>query len=179
MKNQLFENVEYKIEETRNGIWRRFLYPNGEYFAEFRSHTTMFGLPLIHYTHGKCPETGKRIVARGILAVGRMAMGIIALGQISAGFIALGQASIGLLFCLAQAGAGILAIGQMAIGVHFGVGQLATGTTAIGQLAIGKYVLAQWGLGSYVWTVRHSDPEALKHFQQLWAWLSSFLPSLP
>ena len=89
MKNQLLENVEYKIEETPQGVWRRFMYPSGQYFAEYRSHTTVFGLPLIHYTHGKCPETGKRIVARGFLAVGRIAAGVFALGQISAGVVAL------------------------------------------------------------------------------------------
>lgn len=27
MRNQLLEPVEYRIEETRRGVWRRFLYP--------------------------------------------------------------------------------------------------------------------------------------------------------
>jgi len=178
MKNQLLENVEYKIEETPKGVWRRFMYPNGAYFAEYRSHTTILGLPLIHYTRGICPETGKRIVARGFLAVGRMATRVIALGQLSAGIIALGQASLGLLFCLAQAGAGFFVLGQIALGTQFGVGQMATGTTVIGQLAIGKYVLAQLGFGTYLWTGKYADPEAVDHFRQLWAWLSAYLPSL-
>jgi len=65
MQNLLFEKVEYKIEETRSGVWRRFVYPTGAYFAEFKSRTTWMGLPLIHYTKGRCPETGKRVVARG------------------------------------------------------------------------------------------------------------------
>jgi len=40
MKNLLLENVEYKIETTDFGVWRRFVYPTGAYFAEFKSHAT-------------------------------------------------------------------------------------------------------------------------------------------
>ena len=177
MKNQLLEPVEYKILETPHGVWRRFMYPSGEYFAEYRSRILLFGLPLVHYTRGRCPETGKRIVAKGIIAVGRMAVGVAAIGQASAGLVALGQASLGLFFCLAQACGGLIACGQLAVGIHFGAGQLSTGTTAIGQLAAGQYVLAQTGMGQFLWTPDHADPAAVKHFQELWAWLSSFLPS--
>jgi hypothetical protein len=176
MKNQLLEKVEYKIEETPHGVWRRFMHPSGEYFAEYRSNTILFGLPLVHFTRGKCPETGRRIVAKGIFAFGRMAVGVVAVGQASAGLVALGQAGIGLLFCLAQASAGLIAFGQLAIGVHFGAGQIATGTTAIGQIAAGKYVLAQFGAGPFLWTNGHSDPIAVQHFHELWVRISSFLP---
>ena len=93
MKNLLLENVDYKIETTNFGVWRRFLYPPGAYFGEFKSHATFFGLPLLHYTRGKCPETGKRVIAKGIVAAGRLAMGILAIGQASFGVIAIGQQS--------------------------------------------------------------------------------------
>jgi hypothetical protein len=129
----------------------------------------------VHFTRGKCPETGKRIVAKGFIAVGRMATGVIAIGQVSARIIAFGQAGLGLLFCLAQASMGFVAIGQLALSACFGAGQLATGATAIGQLAVGKYILAQMGFGRYLWTSGHSDPIAVQHFQQLWRWLGSFL----
>lgn len=177
MKNLLLERVEYKIEETPRGVWRRFVYPNGQYFAEFRSHTTVFGLPLLHFTQGICPETGRRIVAKGFFAVGRFAMGVIALGQASAGIIAFGQASLGLLFCIAQASAGLAAVGQLAAGFNFGAGQIATGVTAIGQIGIGKYVLAQVGMGTHLWTPGHADPAAVQHFRELWTWFSSFFSS--
>ena len=36
MKNLLLENVEYKIETTNLGVWRRYPYPTGAYFAEFK-----------------------------------------------------------------------------------------------------------------------------------------------
>jgi len=176
MRNLLLENIEYKIEETPRGVWRRFVYPNGAYFAEFRSHFEMFGMPFLHYTRGICPETGRHRIARGVIGIGRIATGVIALGQASAGVIAFGQASVGLLFCLAQAGAGIYAFGQVALGWIFGLGQFAAGTTAIGQIASGRYVLAQLGLGTYLWTHGHANPIAVAHFQELWNWISSFLP---
>lgn len=176
MKNLLLEQVEYKTEETPGGTWRRFAYPTGGYFAEYRSNTLIFGLPLLHYTRGRCPETGKRVVAKGFFAVGRMAIGVFAFGQASAGIVAIGQASIGLLFCLAQAGAGFAAIGQLALGLYFGAGQLATGMTAIGQLAAGGYVLAQIGFGRHLWTPEQADSAAVEYFRDLWSWLCSFLP---
>jgi hypothetical protein len=129
----------------------------------------------VHYTRGVCPETGRRIAAKGFFAVGRVAIGVIALGQASAGIVAIGQAGFGLIFCLAQAGAGYAVIGQLAAGLNFGAGQIATGFTAIGQLAAGKYVMAQLGLGKYLWTPEHADPTAVRYFQDLWTLLVSFV----
>jgi hypothetical protein len=169
MKNLLLENVEYKIETTNFGVWRRFLYPNGAYFTEFKSHAIFFGLPLLHYTRGKCPETGKRVVAKGVVAVGRLAMGILAIGQASFGVIAIGQLGLGLLLGLGQGATGLYAIGQAAIGFMFGLGQIATGEIAIGQVAYGNYVLAQVGYGDYVWSMKRADPEAVKFFKSLLA----------
>ncbi|MDI6764658.1 MAG: hypothetical protein QME83_16765 [Thermodesulfobacteriota bacterium] len=173
MKNLLLEKVEYKIETTSFGIWKRFAYPNGKYFAEFRSHATFWGLPFLHYTRGICPETGRRVVAKGIVAVGRLAMGVLAIGQASFGLIAMGQAGLGLLFGLGQGATGLYAIGQIAIGVWLGAGQVATGEIAIGQVAFGKYVLAQLGFGEHVWSMDRADPEAVAFFK---AFLARFTP---
>ena len=167
MKNLLLENVEYQMETTNFGVWHRFVYPNGAYFAEFKSHAIFFGLPLLHYTRGKCPETGRRVVAKGVIALGRLAMGILAIGQASFGIIAIGQAGLGLLLGLGQGATGLYAIGQAAIGLMFGLGQIATGEIAIGQLAYGKYVLAQIGYGDYVWSMKRADPEAVTFFKSL------------
>ena len=169
MKNLLLEKVEYKVETTSFGVWRHFLYPNGAYFAEFKSHAIFFGLPLLHYTRGKCPETGKRVVAKGVIAVGRLAMGILAMGQASFGVIAIGQLGLGLLLGLGQVTTGLYAIGQAAIGLMFGLGQFATGEIAIGQLAYGNHVLAQLGYGDYVWSMKRADPEAVQFFRSLMA----------
>jgi len=169
MKNLLLENVEYKVETSNFGAWRRFLYPDGAYFAEFKSHATFLGLPLLHYTRGICPETGRRVIAKGVVAVGRLATGILAIGHASFGLIAIGQLGLGLLLGLGQGATALCAIGQAAVGLMFGLGQIATGEIAIGQLAYGKYVLAQVGYGDYVWSVKRADPEAVAFFKSLLA----------
>src|SRR6476646_10987922 len=115
--NMMFNDVQYVVEETPNGVWRRYLYPNGKRFAEFKSYLNVGGLPLVHYTHGLCPQTGRRITAHGIIAVGRVASGVIAIGQFAIGLVAIGQLSIGLLFALGQASFGAYCFGQLAAGL--------------------------------------------------------------
>lgn len=166
-RNLLFEQVEYQVEETSFGTWRRFLYENGSRFAEFKSHATWAGMPLVHYTYGKCPETGKRIVARGVIAVGRLAWGIVAIGHASIGLFAIGQLAIGVVFGLGQAATGVVCLGQLAVGLLLGIGQFATGYAAIGQLAFGQYVLAQLGWGEHVFDSRAIDPAAKEFFLNL------------
>ena len=60
MKNLLLQPVEFKVERTAWGSWRRHLSEEGRYFAEFRSHAELLGWPLLHYTHGVNPQTGRR-----------------------------------------------------------------------------------------------------------------------
>jgi hypothetical protein len=170
MKNMLLENPAYKTEKTRYGVWQRYLSPAGAYFAEFRSHHSLFGLPLIHYTRGICPETGTRKLAKGILAMGRIAVGGIAVGQAAFGLIAVGQLAVGLLFGLGQACTGFIALGQLAVAGALGLGQITAGFIAVGQIGIGKYVLAQRGIGGYVWSQTRVDPEALEFFKGLADW---------
>jgi hypothetical protein len=163
----LLERIEYQVEETKLGMWRRFLYPGGELFEEFTSHRKVAGLPLLHFTRGKNPETGKRIVAKGVIAVGRKAVGVLAVGQAALGVIALGQLALGLLLGLGQASWGLVALGQLAIGGVFGFGQIVTGAVAIGQVGLGKYVLAQLGYGEHVWDTRGISPAAREFFRWL------------
>lgn len=166
MPNALLEPVEYKVEETALGTWRRHLHPSGRSYREFRSHYELFGLPFIHFTSGICPETGARRTATGIIAVGRKAVGFVAIGQVALGAIVFAQAGAGLL-SFGQAVLGIIAVGQAGLGIWFGAGQLATGKTAIGQLALGEHVLAQIGAGAHVWSVGNADPEAVSFFKAL------------
>ncbi len=175
MRNMLFDKVEYKIEKTRHGIWRRHLNERGAYFAEYTSYATFLGWPLVHYTRGISPETGRRVTARGVIAVGRLAVGGLAIGHASFGLIAIGQAGLGLLFGLGQAATGLFAVGQLALGGGFGLGQIATGQTAVGQLAFGEYVLAQLGVGDYLWTPEQADAEAVSYFKELWSKLKEQL----
>jgi hypothetical protein len=165
--NMLLQDVEYQTEVTSLGVWRRYLYPSGMLFEEFVSHRQLLGLPFLHFTRGICPETGRRIVAKGVVAIGRKAMGILAIGQASLGVIAIGQLSIGLLLGLGQASTGVVAIGQLAIAVAFGLGQGAMGSVVIAQFGFGQYVLAQIGLGLHVWDMRGASPEAQQLFEAI------------
>ena len=168
MPNLLLEKVDYQVEETRRGTWRRYLYPSGAYYAEYRSRAELFGLPLLHRTRGICPETGRRKTARGIIAVGRVAVGGLAIGQASFGIVAIGQLALGVAFGLGQASTGVIAVGQLAVGLLFGLGQFATGYVAVGQFGLGQYVLAQTGLGQHRWVQGLVEPEAEDFFRGLW-----------
>lgn len=163
--NLLLEQVEYAYTDTAWGTWRRFVYPTGNLFEEFKSYRRLGNLPWFHYTRGKCPETGKLVVARGVVAVGRLARGFVAIGQASMGLIAIGQLAVGVLFGLGQAATGVFCIGQLALGLLFGFGQFSTGEVAIGQFAFGEYVLAQFGQGDHVWDTRAADLKAKAFFQ--------------
>ena len=87
MNNMLLQPVEYKVDQTSLGCWRRFVYPSGQSFEEFVSHKKLLGMPVLHFTRGRCPETGRRIIAKGIIAIGRLSIGIVAIGQASAGIL--------------------------------------------------------------------------------------------
>src|SRR5438045_1437214 len=47
---------------------------------EYRSRATLFGLPLVHIAFGFDPRTGRKRIARGILAIGDTAVGVVACG---------------------------------------------------------------------------------------------------
>jgi hypothetical protein len=186
-KNRL---IEYELEWTPNGTWKRFDFSDGRQFAEYTSHRTLLGKPLLHYVSGVDPETNRVKTARGFIAIGRKAVGIIAIGQYARGFIAIGQLAIG-----------ILAFGQCALGLTVGIGQLGTGALALGQLAIGGVVAGQFAFGAFfaagqfavawtaiggacvgyfaygvqcagkhVWDRSHADPQAIAVFTNLFRW---------
>lgn len=173
MKNLLLEKVEYKVERTYFGSWRTYVYETGARFAEFKSHDGILGLPFLHYAAGICPETGKRLVARGVIAVGRKAVGVIAVGQAAAGVLALGQLAIGAV-ALGQAAFAVAAVGQLAVATVFGLGQVATGYVAIGQFAFGYYTLARFGFGEHVWSTGDADPVAVDFYENLYSKVKGF-----
>jgi transcriptional regulator with XRE-family HTH domain len=109
---------------------------------EWKSKTTLFGVPLVHV------NIGFSRVAKGIIAIGNVALGVVSIGMVSVGLISLGLLAIGLLalgsFSLGvlSAGAvtfGMLCAGGIAIG-HFAVGGVAVGNFAIGGYATGRYI---------------------------------------
>lgn len=100
---------------------------------EYKSATTLFGLPLLHINVGR--KNGKLAVAKGIVAVGTVAVGgvsvgIFSLGLLSVGILALGSIALGTL-CAGIFSGGILAVGVFSFGT-VAIGYLATGVASMG-----------------------------------------------
>lgn len=89
---------------------------------EFKSKATLFGVPLVHINMGGNYGTK---TAKGIIALGDVAVGVIAFGGVSLGVISLGGISIGI------AALGGLAFGGIALG-GVAIGGLALGGAAVG-----------------------------------------------
>lgn len=166
MTNVLLQPVEWKIEEGPFFVVTRHLSPSGSSYAEYTSRMRMGQLPLVHITLGRNPETGRRKVARGVIAIGRFAVGLVSIGQVAVGAIAVGQASFGALAIGQLAVSASLALGQLSVAPLFALGQVSVAYTAIGQVAVGKYAMGQEAYGTHVWTSEQRDPMAEDHFRK-------------
>ena len=91
---------------------------------EWRSAAEIFGWPIIHIAVGRDAETGKLLVAKGVIAIGQFGIGLITIAQFG----------IGIFFAFGQFTGGLLAIGQFALGIYFGLGQFASGMTRSASL---------------------------------------------
>lgn len=132
---------------------------------EWKSQRTYLGYPLVHIAVGK-DQRGKRLVAKGIIAIGQFAVGLITVAQVG----------VGLLFGLGQFVCGLTVLAQFAGAVILGVGQCATGYVAVGQVVLAYYGLAQLGLAKYLWGQGRQDPEAVQYFLTLWEAIKGFIP---
>ncbi len=123
---------------------------------EYRSPRQLFGLPLVHIIHGPPidPLTGRRRVAKGIIAVGPIAVGGLTFGGVSIGVVSFGGAALGL-----------FAIGGAAIGVLLALGGLAIGLVALGGGAIGYYALGGGAWGVHALGGNAQDPNAIEFFR--------------
>jgi len=100
---------------------------------EYKSNRTLFGLPLVHINMGLGLHG-----ARGIIAIGNMAVGVAAIGGLSAGLFSLGGVSLGLLLALGGAAVGCYSIGGLAFGL-LAWGGLAFGLLSFGGISCGMY----------------------------------------
>ncbi len=105
---------------------------------EYRSKTTLFGLPLLHMAIGVNPATGRQRSARGIIALGSAPRGVIAFGDFAVGVVACGIVSIGVVSISVMA-VGVVALGSAAVGLVFAVGGVALAPVAMGGAAFGYY----------------------------------------
>jgi len=142
-KNLLLEKPDYKITDTGSGVWREYLYQSGALFREYTSHAEMFGMPVVSLVSGVSPETGKRGVARGVVAIGARASGFLAIGQFASGYVTVAQFGTARLIGVGQFIAAPLALGQFAIAVAAiaqfaaaGTGIFMAGVTAFGGLGM-------------------------------------------
>lgn len=114
------------------------LYGSYRYGYDYKSPLTIGGWPLLHISGGVDPVTLRPCIARGIIAIGNIAVGIVAIGGVACGLITIGGCSLGAL----------AAVGGVALGLGLSVGGVAVGAVAIGGVAIG--VLSAIGDVAYV-----------------------------
>ena len=126
-----------------NGDWAGQL----PHFYEYKSQTILFGLPLIHVNFAPVWLAGFR-PARGIIAVGNIAVGFAAFGGVAVGLVACGGISLGL-----------VSVGGLALALGLGAGGIATGYWALGGIAIGVYALGGLGIGTHT---LQNDPQMLR-----------------
>ncbi len=100
---------------------------------EFKSRRTLFGLPLVHIHLGA--PMGRVSVARGVVAIGDVAVGYLALGGVAVGYLSFGGVSLGAC-ALGGLTLGAVALGGVAIG-YLAIGAAALGVYALGAAAVG------------------------------------------
>ena len=88
---------------------------------EYRSEEEINGWPLIHINLGTHPETGRPLVAKGVVAIGNIAIGIVSIGAASFGVITLAGIGLGIV-SLAGLAIGIVALGAIALGYEVALG---------------------------------------------------------
>lgn len=103
------------------------------YHYEYKSKRTCYGLPLLHINIGRGVYIAKGIVAIGNIAIGALSMGVIALGGI----------------CLGALGLGLITLAGLALGLLAAIGGLAVGTIAIGGLAVGIFAIGGLSVGVF------------------------------
>ena len=148
--------VETIIGKLPPEVMRRFGY-------DYRSKATIFGLPLVHIATGMDPMTGRKRIAKGIIAFGDVAVGGLAFGGCAIGVFAFGGV-----------GLGLFSVGGLAIGLLFAlgggaIGGLAVGGGALGVIAVGGGAIGYYATGGGAWGVHpfgenFQDPVAKEFF---------------
>ncbi len=89
---------------------------------EYKSATTILGLPLIHISFKYRPNRVP-VVAKGIISIGQFGCGIINISQFGIGIFSLSQFTVAV-YAIAQFAAAYSLIAQFGIYIHEGHGQL-------------------------------------------------------
>jgi predicted Ser/Thr protein kinase len=151
--------------ESITGIFDKLPYNVQQAFGyEYRSKTEIFGLPLVHIAMGVDLRTGKKRVAKGVIAIGDIAKGIFALGGLSIGVVSFGGLSLGV-FSLGGLSLGLASFGGFALGLIFAYGGFALAPIAVGGMAVGYYAAGGAAFGEHTWSSRGRDPAARDFFR--------------
>jgi hypothetical protein len=89
---------------------------------EYKSKTTLWGLPLVHVSFKYRPNRIP-VPARGILAIGQFACGVVTVAQFGIGLVTIAQFAVAG-WALAQICVGWSILAQIGIYIHSGRGQL-------------------------------------------------------
>lgn len=156
--------------------------------VRIKSEITVFGLPLYHIAFGARPEYGERYgKARGVVAIGDLAMGgvavggsafgVIAVGGGAFGLVSIGGMSVGLLGAIGGCALGGVAVGGGAVGVCASGGG-AAGVVAQGGGAYGVYARGPGAFGTHVIAPNRgvNDPAATQMFSTLAPIMGSSAP---
>ena len=112
---------------------------------EYRSKEDINGWPLIHINLGTHPETGRPLVAKGVVAIGNIAIGIVSIGAVAFGVVTLAGFGLGIV-SLAGIAIGIVALGAIALGYEVALGAIALSSRfAHGVIAL-DVPFVEWSL---------------------------------
>lgn len=132
------EEVQHFVPSSAN------MHSRPKFHYEYKSKTSWFGVPLIHIHIGRGVHVAKGIIAIGNIAIGALSVGVVALGGLcfgvlGAGLISLAALALGLLLGAGGFAAGALAFGGLTIGI-VAVGGLSIGMFALGGCAVASHI---------------------------------------
>lgn len=116
---------------------------SSRYHYEYKSETTIFGMPLVHVNIG-----AGACRAKAIFAFGNIATGIVSFGLLSLGFLSFGLLSLSLL-AFGMFSVGGVACGGISLGI-LALGGIAVGYVSMGGIAIGVYAMGGMAFASKV-----------------------------
>lgn len=149
-----------------------------QYGGEYRSATMVGGWPLVHITWGIDPATGRKRVAKGVIAIGDVARGIVAFGGVATGVLAFGGIALGVL-AVGGIGMGLVSFAGIALGVLFAYGGIAAGFLCAGGVAMGWFAAGSATFGKYQYGGGAFDQPAADIFSRfLGPWLPWLMMAL-
>ena len=88
---------------------------------EYKSKTTIFGLPLLHVSFKYRPNR-LPVVAKGVISIGQFAVGVISISQFGVGLVSISQFTIAV-YAIAQFAIAYSLVAQMGLYIDKGYGQ--------------------------------------------------------